>query len=177
MDYPHDAGLDADTLTLLAGFRGGNASAQPDPQISALFADDMPADLKAWLHTYAHHGGLVSVGDIWFEAGNAQLLKSVVEAFEPDDSELAHEGIDGLDLDRAVVMANTADGEVFFAAAWKPGDARLTMVKFCCAGYGDDGYHALGRLVDALRDLADNVEDPEDIDEPLRALLAGHREA
>ncbi|KAB2887451.1 MAG: hypothetical protein F9K40_21400 [Kofleriaceae bacterium] len=177
MEYPYDAGLEPDTLALLAAFRGGSASAEPDERMAALSRDDMPADLKAWLHTYAHHGGLVSIGDVWFEADNAQLLRNVVEAFGPDDADLEHDGVDGLDLERAVVMGNTADGEVFFAAAWKPGDARLTMVKFCCAGYKDDGYHALGSFFAALQGIAEKVEDLEDIDEPVRTVLARDRKA
>ncbi|MBE7451582.1 MAG: hypothetical protein HS111_22615 [Kofleriaceae bacterium] len=175
MSYPHDAGLDADTLALLAGFRSGAPAAAPDAEMLGHLRDDMPADLKAWLHTYALHGGLVSIGDAWFEAGNVQPLRHVVEAFEPDDDSLAHEGVDGLDLDAAMVMGNTADGEVFFAAAWRPGDERLTLVKFCCAGYADDGYHALGSLVAGLRRIADKVEDPSEIDEAVRAVLAPGR--
>jgi len=175
MEYPYDAGLDAPTLALLAGFRADEPNEELDERMTALIKPEMPADLKAWLHTYAAHGGLVSVGDIWFESNNVGMLREIVDAFEPDDERLEREGIDGLELDQAVVMANTADGEVFFAAAWRLGDARMTVVKFCCAGYDNDGYHALGSFVDALKGLADDVEDVEDIDEPLRAVLAGDR--
>ena len=61
------------------------------------------------------------------EANDVAMLRETVEAFAPDDDRLEHEGIDGLELDQAVVMANTADGEVFFAAAWRPGATQMTV--------------------------------------------------
>jgi hypothetical protein len=175
MDYPYDAGLDESSLALLTGFRIGPAG-EADERLSAMIRDDMPADLKAWLHTYAHHGRLVSVGDSWFERDNVQRLGDVVEAFQPDDARLKRVGVDGFDLRNAIVMGNTADGEVFYAAAWKPGDAALTLVKFCCAGYSNDGYHAMGSFVGGLQSLADNVEEVDDIDESVRAVLTADRD-
>lgn len=172
MAYPYDHQLDSDTLAFLKGFRGGDPEAEPDESMTALITDDMPVDLKAWLHTYSLHGGLIAIGDLWLEAGNCQPLAHVVDAFDAaDNDELVRTGVDGLDLDAAVIMGNTADGEVFYAAAWKPGDSKLTMVKFCVSGYADDGYVALGSLMEAMRNFAADVEDPDDIDEEVRAIL------
>ncbi len=172
MEYPYDADLDDRTRGLLAGFRTDPPADEPDERMLGMIRDDMPADLKAWLHTYAHHGRLISIGDSWFEPGNVQPLSHVVDALGPDDGRLRREGVDGLDLDNAVVMGNTADGEVFYAVAWRPGDQRLTLVRFCCAGYQDDGYRALGSFFDGMKRIADNVEDVDDIDEEVRAILA-----
>ncbi|MCC6647588.1 MAG: hypothetical protein IT374_18710 [Polyangiaceae bacterium] len=176
MTYPCDGALDPDdpdTLAFLGAFRRHGPSAMPSDRMTALIAAEMPGDLKAWLHTYSLHPSLVAIGDLWFEAGNCQRLADVVEAFESPDQPLQRRGVEGLELESAIVMGNTADGEVFYEAAWKPGDARLTMVKFCAAGYADDGYRGLGRLVSALRDFAANLEDPDEMedDEALRALL------
>jgi hypothetical protein len=172
MDYPYDAGLDADTLALLAAFRVPPGRAEPHPRPMGLMRDDMPADLKAWLHTCAHHGTLISVGDVWFEDGTTQRLGDVIEAFHAKDNpRLVRNGVDGLALEDAVVIGNTADGEVFYAAAWKPGARALTLVRFCVAGYNDDGFRALGGLVDGMREIAAGVEDVEEIDEAVRAVL------
>ncbi|MBL9018592.1 MAG: hypothetical protein JNL83_30680 [Myxococcales bacterium] len=177
MDYPLDGELEPDTRALLAAFRVSLRSKDPDPRMMGLMRDDMPLDLRAWLHTYAHHSTLVCVGDLWLERRNAKRLGDVIDAFQArDNPRLVRNGVEGLALDDAIILGNTADGEVFYAAAWKPGDRVSTLVRFCFAGYNDDGYRALGGLVDGLRSIADNIEDVNDLDEPVRAVLAGDRE-
>lgn len=171
MDYPYDDHLDADVVAFLTSFRAGPE--EPDEKLAGLHRADMPVDLKAWLHTYSLHGGLISIGDVWFEAGNCMPLAHVTDGLDSEELEgLGRQGVERLDLEAAIVMGNTADGEVFYAAAWAPGDTALTMVKFCSSGYADDGYIALGSMMDTLRGIAANVEDPDDIDEEVRALLA-----
>ena len=60
---------------------------------------------------------------------------------------------------------------MFHAAAWADGDARMTIVRFCMARYMDDGYRVSGSFIETLRSVADDTEDPEDVDEELHALL------
>ena len=169
MSYPYDSRLDPDILSFLQVLR---ASDDPQDKLAGLISNSMPPDLQAWLHTYGLHGGSVDIGDICFEASSCLPLAHVIDGMDPESVEAAARvGVDDLDLDAAIVMGNTADGDTYYAAAWAPDDTGLTMVKVCLAGYADDGFVALGPLMQSLRDIAANVDDPDDIDEEVRDLL------
>ncbi len=168
-DYPYDSGLNEKVLSFLKAFRESDRAPSGNEALLSLVCDEMPQDLKAWLHTYAHHNKLVSLGDIWFEAGACMPLSDITESIASD--ELAKEGVDNLELNKAVVMGNTADGEVYYAAAWGPGAKELTLVKYCEAGYDDDGFNGLGSLSSALASLIWGLEEINDIDPALRGLI------
>lgn len=162
--------LDPDMQAFLRAFEH-RTPCDPNPEILALVDDDQPADLKALLDTYARRNGGMAIHDHMFEAWSCDHLADIVASLDPGGNAKRCDGLDRLDLEKAIVIAQTGDGEVFHAAAWADGDDHMTIVRFCVAGYANDGYRVTGTFMETLRNLATDVEGPDDLDDALHDLL------
>ena len=147
VDSPFDSGLSDTSLALLAIYREGAELKKPRQKLLDLIADEQPPELKALLHTCAHHGFFLQVGDYWFEASSFLPLAELPQLEDMEDEQM-----NGYARSHGVVFGQNAGGEMFLVATWKPGATAFDVALCVAGGYTDDGLTPLdGGWVGALR--------------------------
>lgn len=157
--FPHDsATFPTHTRALLAHLRRGRFDDEADPKIARFVQDDMPADLKALLHTWAHMPGAryVELGEWRLDGARLAPATNAVDGMEYGDPD------DAIDTDHAVCVGD--NGRFPLVAKWSATATACSLVGVD-AEYGK--VHYLGKLKDLVADAIQAHHDRRGEDAPI----------
>ncbi len=146
MDFPYDQqDFDPFTQALLALFRRNRLLTEPNEDLLAMIEllEDMPADMKALLHTWAylHASAFADFGQWTLQPKSVEFLDRALDAYskpiEPDQ----------LDRDRAIAIGAHGMGHPL-VATWAPGDRQMRLV---CIEFSDAYVEQLGSVEDLVK--------------------------
>jgi hypothetical protein len=161
--YPYDQeDFAPQTKALLALIRKGANLEEADGKVLAFLKDDMPADLKALLHSWAlKRGSYLEIGKWRLERRALGRAENALDGMEYDDPD------DAIDPERAVVVGS--NGRFPLLATWSAG-GKVTWFKGVDAEYGK--VHSVGKIKDLIEDaVADLEAEGKPIEDDLAALV------